>query len=116
MNEYPISIKVPTQQPYVKHRGPVQKKEDLINPETWSYDIDKNGNKVFYLYPGLLVSVLSSHDIYMLVDINKVTNPDYSGWVLVGSPVSSVILDGGSVTSYYAEDQKIRGGGVDASE
>lgn len=109
-------IEVRTQQPYIKGRGPVKTKEDLIKAETWPHDVDVNGNKIFYVYEGMIVPVISSQDIYMLVDPYKILNPDYSGWKLVSVGTQGAEMDGGSANSYYTESQRIYGGNASATE
>lgn len=111
------TIEVRTQRPYIVGRGPVKTKETLIDPETWPYDIDDNGNKVFYVYEGMIIPVISSHDIYMLVDPDKILNEDYSGWALIAiGNAQGAELDGGSANSFYTEDQKIYGGSASSTE
>lgn len=56
----------------------VEKKLELITKDTWPYDGD-----TIYLYKGLLVAVEEEKSVYMLVDVAKVLNTDYSGWLRV---------------------------------
>ena len=58
----------------------VEKKSDLINKETWPYD----GNTL-YLYRGMLVGVAEESKLYILSDVSKALNADYSGWIQIGS-------------------------------
>lgn len=68
----------------------VSAKADLINKETWPYDGD-----TIYLYNGLIVGVAEERAAYMLVDIAKVTESDYSGWVRIdaGAAVQVEVVD-----------------------
>jgi hypothetical protein len=104
-------FEIQTEQPLEYKRGPVQNKIDLINPNSWAHEGD-----VYYVYEGMLVPVISSKDIYMLVDKSKILSPDYSGWALVGSGSSGMELDGGTAISYYTQDQIINTGGASATE
>lgn len=61
-------------------RTVVEKKSDLINKETWSYDGD-----TLYIYRGMVVGVAEESKLYILADVSKVLNADYSGWVKIGS-------------------------------
>ena len=65
-------------------------KADLVNKETWPYDGD-----TIYLYNGLIVGVAEERAAYMLVDITKVTESDYSGWVRIdaGAAVQVEVID-----------------------
>lgn len=56
----------------------VQNRSDLILRETWPHD----GNTL-YLYNGLLVSVANEKSVYMLTDITKALDTDYSGWTKI---------------------------------
>ena len=105
-----IQIDLQTQAPLIEKRGPVQKKEDLYKADSWSYDIDSSGRKVFYVHEGMLVSVLSSREVYMLVDVKNIEND--KGWELVMGNINQVELDGGSAEEYYADDQVIVSGGA----
>ena len=111
------NIEVRTQRPYIVGRGPVKTKEALIKTETWPHDIDDDGNKIFYVYEGMIIPVISSQDIYMLVDRDKILDPDYSGWALVSLGGSQgAEMDGGSANSFYTENQKIYGGNASSTE
>ena len=66
----------------------VEKKSDLINKEKWPYD----GNTL-YLYKGLLVGVAETSELYILADVSKALEPDYSGWVQVGGGSGNVPED-----------------------
>ena len=64
----------------------VSAKADLINKETWPYDGD-----TIYLYNGLIVGVAEERAAYMLVDITKVTESDYSGWVRIDAGAAAQV-------------------------
>ena len=51
------------------------RKVDLITKESWSYD----GNTI-YAHEGLQVYVREEKKTYILVDLSKIFEPDYSGW------------------------------------
>lgn len=51
------------------------RKVDLITKESWSYD----GNTV-YAHEGLQVWVVEEGKTYILKDLSKMFEPDYSGW------------------------------------
>ena len=108
-NLFPYSIEVQTQHPLVAKRGPVATKNDLINRNSWSHDGD-----VFYVYNGMLVSVLSSNDLWMLVDSSKILEPDFSGWKLIGSVGADI--DGGHADEVYSPNQLIQCGDAYAHE
>lgn len=57
-------------------RSIVTTKAELINKETWPYD----GNTL-YLYKGLQVVVAEELAIYVLADVSKALDADYSGWL-----------------------------------
>lgn len=59
-------------------RGGVTNKEELINKETFPYDGD-----TIYMKEGMLVSVSSTREVYMLVSLADILAADYSGWVKV---------------------------------
>lgn len=56
-------------------REKVETKAELINKETWPYEGD-----TLYLTEGLRVSVVEEQAVYMLVDVAKALDDDYSGW------------------------------------
>jgi hypothetical protein len=66
----------------------VEKKSDLISKEKWPYD----GNTL-YLYKGLLVGVAETSELYILADVSKALEPDYSGWVRIGGGSGDVPAD-----------------------
>lgn len=51
-------------------------KTDLIKPESWASD-----NGTYYVYKNMLVG--TSDGLYMLTDVNKLLNSDYSGWLKI---------------------------------
>lgn len=108
--QLPIDIEVKTQKPLISKRGPVQTKADLINPNSWSHDGD-----TFYVHDGMLVPVLSSGDIWMLIDKTLILDDRYRGWKLMGSGGGSNI-DGGRADEIYSPDQYLDCGGATAGE
>lgn len=56
-------------------RGGVDTKEELINKETFPYDGD-----TIYMKEGMLVTVSSTQEVYMLVSLANIFAADYSGW------------------------------------
>lgn len=59
-------------------RGEVSTKAELISKETFPYDGD-----TIYMKNGMTVNVTEEHAVYMLVDVKKILEKDYSGWVRV---------------------------------
>lgn len=58
------------------------KKTDLIKPESWASD-----NGTYYVYPYMIVG--TQDGLFMLMDVNKLLDADYSGWKRVGSESTS---------------------------
>lgn len=56
-------------------RGGVTTKDELINKETFPYDGD-----TIYMTEGMLVTVSSTQEVYMLTNLSKILESDYSGW------------------------------------
>lgn len=102
---FPFAIDVKTQKPLIPSRGPVLSKNQLIQANTWSYDIDQNGNKIFYVYPGMLIPVINSRDVYMLIDPEKILDEDYSGWAVISGVGGDFIYDGGDANDVYLTEQ-----------
>jgi hypothetical protein len=69
-------------------RTVVAKKSDLINKETWPYD-----GSTLYLYRGMVVGVAETSELYILADVNKALDADYSGWVRIGGGSGNVPED-----------------------
>lgn len=110
----PVSIDVRTQRPLEPKRGPVQTKSDLIKASTWSYD-ENNGTKTFYVYPGMIIPVISSQEIYMLIDPAKILEADFSGWAPIsGGGGGNVIYDGGTASSVYLTEQVMNAGNANS--
>lgn len=63
-------------------RQGVENKEDLINKETFPYDGD-----AIYMKEGMLVTVSSTQEVYMLISLQNILAEDYSGWKLINSTV-----------------------------
>lgn len=106
----PITIDVQTQEPLEPKRGPVRTKNELIKADTWSYDVDDQGNKTFYVYAGMPVTVINSQELYMLIDPSKILEPDYSGWAVISGGGGNVIYDGGSARDIYTKEQIMNAG------
>lgn len=102
----PLDIEVRTQRPLESNRGPVQVKSDLINPDTWAHDGD-----IYYVYDGMIVPVLSTGDLWMLIDSSKLLDDRYQGWKLIGGN-SGGNLDGGRADDVYTPSQIISCGGA----
>lgn len=67
-------------------RGGVTLKSELINKETFPYDGD-----TIYMKEGMLVTVQEEQSIYMLVDLAKITEADYSGWKRMDAGAASQV-------------------------
>lgn len=91
----------------------VTHKEQLYTLETWPHDIDANGNPIIYMKEGMVVTVTGTKeipvfDLYILTDLSKILNKDYSGWKLVSGGSTSVFgaqVDGGHADEVYAPSQ-----------
>lgn len=73
----PFNFKVTMQEAF-DPRVVVGTKAELITKATWPADGD-----TLYLYNGLLVGVVDERAVYMLIDIDKALDADYSGWLRV---------------------------------
>lgn len=109
------SIEIRTQKPLELKRGPVDKPSDLYRLETWLTDTytDDTGktHTIVYAYEGMTVSVISSRELWMLLNPNDITNPD--SWVRIGGVGVSddnIIYDGGRAIESYTEEQKMDAG------
>lgn len=69
-----VNYDVRAQKP-MEARREKPRKVDLITKESWSYD----GNTV-YAHEGLQVWVVEEGKTYVLKDLSKMFEPDYSGW------------------------------------
>lgn len=83
----------------------IQSKSDLINKETWPYDGD-----TIYAYNGMIVAVAADKAMYMLVDVDKILEADYSGWKQMDVSASQVVeiidnLDSSSTTAALSANQ-----------
>lgn len=56
-----------------------KRKEDLISKDSWA-----SNNGVVYVYPSMMVTIEDTNDVYLLKDVNKIYEEDYSGWKLIG--------------------------------
>lgn len=73
----PGSILVEKQQA-LDPRVVVERKLDLITAENWPHE-----GQQFYLYEGLVVSVIEEQALYMLINLEEAVAPDYRGWVRI---------------------------------
>lgn len=102
-------------------RTAVQTKDDLFNINTWPHD-----GSTIYMAEGICVSVISTGELYMLMDLSQILNRipyNYDevekkniggGWKLVvGSGSGSGSLDGGRADEIYTNDQLIDCGGAE---
>lgn len=120
------SIEVRAQKP-IDSRSMVTYREDLYKLKSWPHDsyIDENGveQHTIYMKEGMIVCVTGDKEnpifeLYILTDLSKILNPDYSGWKYVGSMGGGSIgggahtgnIDGGSAMGSYSPSQVIFGG------
>ena len=103
-----------------------ERREDLYDINMWPHDtyVDENGDEHYTIYmkEGMTVTVTGTKENpvfeqYMLVDLSKMLNKDYSGWKLLGTgstPGSGGSLtgniDGGRADETYNQSQIIDGG------
>lgn len=101
-------------------------REDLYDINMWPHDtyVDENGDEHYTIYmkEGMTVTVTGTKENpvfeqYMLVDLSKMLNKDYSGWKLLGTggtPGGGGALtgniDGGRADETYNQSQIIDGG------
>ena len=76
--------------------------DDLTNIDTYPHD----GSTV-YMKNGMVVSVVETGDLYMLIDVNKITDKN-EGWKrLTGVAGGESVFDGGNALSRYVNEQHI---------
>lgn len=116
-------IEVRAQQ-FLDARSAVTYREDLYKLESWPHDsyIDENGDvqHTIYMKEGMMVMVTGDKDnpifdLYVLTDLSKILNKDYSGWKFMGAGGSGSIsfsgnIDGGRAAEVYTPGQIINGG------
>lgn len=120
-------IEVRAQKP-LDVRTIVEKREDLYKLSTWPHDtyVDEGGKEhhTIYMKEGMLITVTGTKDnpvfdLYMLVDLDKILEPDYSGWKFIGSSGTPGgggsmpgvgNLDGGRADEHYTPNQVLPGG------
>ena len=96
-------------------RGGVQTKAELINKETFPYDGD-----TIYMAKGMLVTVAEEQSVYMLIDVAKILESDYSGWKRIDAGAAEQVevvdnLTSTSATSALSANQgKVLMGYIDA--
>jgi hypothetical protein len=115
-------IEVRAQKP-MDVRSIVTYREDLYKLETWPHDsyVDENGDvhHIIYMKEGMQVTVTGDKtnpifEVYILTDLNKILEKDYSGWKLhtgSGSPTGPGAfignIDGGRADERYTASQVI---------
>lgn len=118
-------IEVRAQKP-MDVRSQVTYKEDLYKLSTWPHDtyIDEDGNEhhTIYMKEGMTVMVTGDKENpvfeqYVLIDMDKILNRDYSGWKLMngstgnqgggGAMAITGNIDGGRASERYAPSQVI---------
>ena len=94
-------------------RTVVTHKEQLYKLDTWPHDFDANGNPIIYMKEGMVVTVTGTKeipvfDLYILTDLDKILNKDYSGWKLVSGGSTNAFgaqIDGGHADEVYSPSQ-----------
>lgn len=101
-------------------RTAVQTKDDLFKINTWPHDGD-----TIYMAEGMRVSIISTGELYMLMDLSQILNKipyNYDevekknvggGWKLVTGSGGSGSLDGGRADEIYTNDQIVDCGGAE---
>lgn len=126
-------IEVRAQKP-LDVRSIVKYREDLYNINSWPHDsyIDEHGveHHTIYMKEGMMVVVTGDEttpvfELYILTDVSKILNKDYSGWKYVGGAGSSQgganllpsgavpfsgNIDGGRADGVYTQNQIINCG------
>lgn len=116
-------IEVRAQKP-MDVRSIVTYREDLYKLNTWPHDtyVDENGEEhhTIYMKEGMVVTVTGDEtnpifELYILTDLSKILNKDYSGWKFVGgsgggSMAFSGNIDGGRADERYTPSQVINCG------
>jgi hypothetical protein len=103
-----------------------ERREDLYDINMWPHDtyIDENGEEHYTIYmkEGMTVTVTGTKENpvfeqYMLIDLSKMLNKDYSGWKLLGTGGTpggggslTGNIDGGRADETYNQSQIIDGG------
>ena len=100
-------------------------REDLYKINTWPHDtyVDEQGKEhhTIYMQEGMIVVVTGDKDnpvfeAYILSDLSKILEKDYSGWTFLGSMTGGGGLgvagniDGGHAAGRYSPNQVINGG------
>lgn len=116
-------LEVRTQKP-LDVRTIVTYREDLYKIDTWPHDtyIDDNGVEQYTIYmkEGMVVTVTGDKtnpvfERYMLIDLSKILNKDYSGWKFIDGGTGGLgggaafigNIDGGRSDSRYSPNQII---------
>lgn len=82
---FPSTLQVKKQEMLDPRLG-VDKKEDLIKDGTFPSDGD-----TIYMKEGMCVSVKEEKSTYMLINLAKIKNADYSGWYRMNDYVDEAI-------------------------
>lgn len=117
-------IEVRAQKP-MDVRSQVTYREDLYKLSSWPHDtyVDEEGNEyhTIYMKEGMTVMVTGDKlnpifEQYVLIDLDKILNKDYSGWKLMGSSggqggggamAITGNIDGGRASDRYTPSQVI---------
>lgn len=122
-------IEVRAQKP-LDVRSVVTYREDLYKLSSWPHDtyIDEDGREhhTIYMKEGMIVTVTGNEEtgpifeLYVLTDLSKILEKDYSGWKFIGglnngnggggSMSATGNLDGGRADERYAPNQLINCG------
>lgn len=116
-------IEVRAQKP-LDVRSVVTYREDLYKLSSWPHDtyIDENGQEhhTIYMKEGMTVMVTGDKsnpifEQYVLIDLSKILERDYSGWKYMGSSgggtgVGVGNIDGGRASERYSPNQVINCG------
>ena len=123
-------IEVRAQKP-IDVRSQVTYREDLYKLSSWPHDtyIDEDGKEhhTIYMKEGMMVMVTGDKDnpifeLYILQDLNKILEKDYSGWKYFGpggnnSGGNNLVgnIDGGRADEYYTPSQIINCGDINGA-
>ena len=116
-------IEVRAQKP-LDVRTQVTYREDLYKLSSWPHDtfVDENSEEhhTIYMKEGMVVMVTGDKqnpifEQYVLTDLSKILNSDYTGWKYLGSSGGGGMaltgnIDGGRADEYYTQSQVINCG------
>ena len=120
-------IEVRAQKP-LDVRSQVTNREDLYKLSSWPHDtyVDGDGNEhhTIYMKEGMTVMVTGTKDNpifeqYVLIDLDKILEKDYSGWKYMGQSGGGGMsltgnIDGGRADEYYTTSQVINCGNAES--